>query len=309
MYSKLSNNIIQEINKFRSNPKSFKKDLELKLNKLIHLNQPIKPILDEIGTFIKSLDSFPRLPILKYNNDLTEIIKKELQNSKNKLLYPKYKIIEKLKLNYFENPQIIVINIKNKFDVVSHILFENLDKFKIRKDILCQQKLNQIGIKVIVKKENEDNKIFLIFANIIQNKPKIENNSNKIQNNKRERTEYSKYQPNFYHSIKLNDKNLGKKPDIHKSKQNKFYEIKISKYFLNKNYKLKSYKQLKFKKEKNDLENLSKTENKNDIKITSKEITEKKQKKKVSNNINIITSNNLAIGQKRFNEIFELKGN
>ena len=180
----MEKDIIGNINYFRSNPKYMKQLLDLAL----HLKEKWK-IEDKMLLIVKPfLEKLEPLSKLENNNILSQITENKLSDfSKEGSKIDK--IIKKSLPKEFKNPQVIVIKSKEKISgSIEIMLLDNLDKFKNRAEILFNPKLNQIGIaKEIVKKDGEDNKFILLFANKGEAKKENESNSFKIMKQKKEK--------------------------------------------------------------------------------------------------------------------------
>ena len=168
--------LIEEINRFRANPKIIKINLEKEL-KNFSLKKQNETVLKEIKAFLENLDDVQCYPKLENNKILKEIAKIELLKYKKREANQKYinnNEIKKLFPNYFSNYEILAIKAKKISNIVTDILIEKPEKFKIRKNILCNSKFNQIGIaKELHTKENKENFYIFIFATKIIYEPKI----------------------------------------------------------------------------------------------------------------------------------------
>ena len=83
------------------------------------------------------------------------------------------------------------------------MLLDNLDKFKNRVEILFSPKLNQIGIfEENAKKDGEENKLILLFAN--KDEAEKENESNSIQNNEIKEEEKNSSYNEIKNEIRVN---------------------------------------------------------------------------------------------------------
>ena len=83
MDDKFAQEVIKELNKFRSNPKSLQHQCEIIRTGFSRFRAE-DPFLKEIDTFVKDLDSLSKLPNLKYNETLSDAAKKELPNFRGK---------------------------------------------------------------------------------------------------------------------------------------------------------------------------------------------------------------------------------
>ena len=66
MTSKFAENVIKELNKFRSNPKSIQHQCEL-IRKGFSRIRAGDPFLNDIDYFLKSLETSKQLPTVEYN--------------------------------------------------------------------------------------------------------------------------------------------------------------------------------------------------------------------------------------------------
>ena len=168
-------NVIKELNKFRSNPKSIEHKCEL-VHKGLSRFKSNDPFLKEIESFIKTLESMKPLPELRYNEVLTEAAKKELPNFRGRANYKKCKKANSLKGivpdYYLEAVPALVADdgADEPINVLTKVLLNREDKAKEGRAILCDPKFTQIG--VAQEEFQEENMVILILATkFVENKP------------------------------------------------------------------------------------------------------------------------------------------
>ena len=168
-------NVIKELNKFRSNPKSIEHQCEL-VHKGLSRFKSNDPFLKEIESFIKTLESMRPLPELRYNEVLTEAAKKELPNFRGRANYKKCKKANSLKGivpdYYLEAVPALVADdgADEPINVLTKVLLNREDKAKEGRAILCDPKFTQIG--VAQEEFQEENMVILILATkFVENKP------------------------------------------------------------------------------------------------------------------------------------------
>ena len=178
MTSRFAQNVIKELNKFRNNPKSIQHDIEL-IRKGFSRIRSGDPFLNEIETFIRTLDTMKQLPSLEYNEVLSNAAKKELPNFRGKANYKKYRRTEDIKglvPDYYMVTQPAMAaddGADDPINVLTKILLDKQDRFKEGRDILCDPKFTQVGIAHEVFEE--ENMVILIFAtDYVEDEPKFE---------------------------------------------------------------------------------------------------------------------------------------
>ena len=167
MSNKFAQDVIKELNNFRSNPKSIQHQCELIRKGLSRLKGD-DPFLKEIDTFIQELKSLKPLPQLKYNVALSEAAKNELPNFRGRDNYQKIKRSNNLKGIvpdfYLEaNPTLVADDGADEpINVLTKTLLNKFDKSKEGRAILCDPSFTQ----VVVAQEifDEENMVILIFA-------------------------------------------------------------------------------------------------------------------------------------------------
>jgi hypothetical protein len=167
MKNKFSQNVIKELNKFRSNPKSIQHQCEL-IQKGFSRLRANDPFLKEIESFVKELEIIKPVPELTYNEVLSEAAKKELPKFRGRSDYKKYRTGKSLKGivpdNYLEAFPALVADdgADEPINVLTKTLLNKLDKLKEGRSILCDAKYTQVGIAHEVF--DEENMVILIFA-------------------------------------------------------------------------------------------------------------------------------------------------
>jgi len=183
MSSKFPQDVIRELNRFRSNPKSIQHQCEVIRTGFSRLRAG-DPFLNEIDAFIKELDTLPQLPTLKMNDVLSEAAKKELPHFRGQKGYQKYrKALKGLVPDYYQaaSPALLADDGADEpVNVLTKILLDKLDKSKDGRKILCDPKYTQVGIAHEVFEE--ENMIILIFATKAIEDPKLRGPINKTKN-------------------------------------------------------------------------------------------------------------------------------
>ena len=163
-----SQNVIKELNKFGSNPKSIQHQYELIHHDLSRLKGN-DPFLKEIESFIKELQSMRNLQELKYNEDLTEAAKKEIPNFRGRENCKKYKKANALKGivpdNYLEaNPALVADDGADQpINILTKTLLNKNDKAKEGKALLSG---------IAHEEFQEENTVTLIFSTkFVDSKP------------------------------------------------------------------------------------------------------------------------------------------
>ena len=175
MKNKFEQNVIKELNIFRSNPKSIQHQCEL-IHKGLSRLRANDPFLKEIESFLKELETIKPLPELKYNEVLSESAKKELPNFRGRDNYRKYKTGKDMKGIvpdvYLEAYPALVADdgADEPINVLTKVLLNKLDTLKEGRSILCDKKYTQVGIAQ--EEFQEENMVILIFATrYIDDKP------------------------------------------------------------------------------------------------------------------------------------------
>jgi Ca2+-binding EF-hand superfamily protein len=178
MTSKFAKDVIKELNKFRSNPKSIQHQCEV-IRKGFSRIKSGDPFLNEIDYFVKELESMKQLPQLELNEVLSEAAAKELPNFRGKSSYKKYRRadnIGNIVPDYYlvASPAMVADDGADEpINVLTKILLDKQDRLKDGRDILCDPKFTQVGIAHEIF--DEENMVILIFATeYIEDEPDYE---------------------------------------------------------------------------------------------------------------------------------------
>ena len=178
MSSQFAQNVLYELNKFRSSPKSIQHQCEL-VRKGFSRIRAGDPFLNDIDFFLKQLDSMKQLPVLEFNEILSEAAKRELPSFRGKRGYLKYRRSNGVKgivPEYYlvASPALAADDgADDPINVLTKILLDKQDRLKEGRDILCDPKFTQVGIAHEVY--DEENMIIMIFAReFISDEPKFE---------------------------------------------------------------------------------------------------------------------------------------
>ena len=178
MSSQFAQNVLYELNKFRSSPKSIQHQCEL-VRKGFSRIRAGDPFLNDIDFFLKQLDSMKQLPILEFNEILSEAAKRELPSFRGKRGYLKYRRSNGVKgivPEYYlvASPALAADDgADDPINVLTKILLDKQDRLKEGRDILCDPQFTQVGIAHEVY--DEENMIIMIFAReFISDEPKFE---------------------------------------------------------------------------------------------------------------------------------------
>ena len=178
MSSQFAQNVLLELNKFRSSPKSIQHQCEL-VRKGFSRIRAGDPFLNDIDFFLKQLDSMKQLPILEFNEILSEAAKRELPSFRGKRGYLKYRRSNGVKgivPEYYlvASPALAADDgADDPINVLTKILLDKQDRLKEGRDILCDPQFTQVGIAHEVY--DDENMIIMIFAReFIPDEPKFE---------------------------------------------------------------------------------------------------------------------------------------
>ena len=178
MSSQFAQNVLLELNKFRSRPKSIQHQCEL-VRKGFSRIRAGDPFLNDIDFFLKQLDSMKQLPILEFNEILSEAAKRELPSFRGKRGYLKYRRSNGVKgivPEYYlvASPALAADDgADDPINVLTKILLDKQDRLKEGRDILCDPQFTQVGIAHEVY--DDENMIIMIFAReFISDEPKFE---------------------------------------------------------------------------------------------------------------------------------------
>ena len=178
MSSQFAQNVLYELNKFRSSPKSIQHQCEL-VRKGFSRIRAGDPFLNDIDFFLKQLDSMNQLPVLEFNEILSEAAKRELPSFRGKRGYLKYRRnngVKGIVPEYYlvASPALAADDgADDPINVLTKILLDKQDRLKEGRDILCDPQFTQVGIAHEVY--DEENMIIMIFAReFISDEPKFE---------------------------------------------------------------------------------------------------------------------------------------
>ena len=178
MKSKFAENVIKELNKFRSNPKSIQHQCEV-IRKGFSRIRAGDPFLNEIDYFLKTLDTMKQLPTLEINEALSTAARKELPNFRGKSSYKKYRRADEIRgivpeIYMSARPAMVADDgADDPINVLTKILLDKQDRFKDGREILCDARFTQVGIAHEVF--DEENMVILIFATeFIEDEPNYE---------------------------------------------------------------------------------------------------------------------------------------
>ena len=176
MTTKFARSVLDELNKFRSSPRSIQHQCEV-IRKGFSRIKAGDPFLNEIDVFVKKLDSMKQLPQLEFNDVLSEAAKRELPSfrHKNYLKYRRSENVKGIVPEYYlvASPALAADDgADDPINVLTKILLDKQDTLKEGRDILCDPKFTQIGIAHEIY--DEENKIIMIFATqYIDDEPKF----------------------------------------------------------------------------------------------------------------------------------------
>ena len=178
MTTKFARLVLDELNKFRSSPKSIQHQCEV-IRKGFSRIKSGDPFLNEIDYFVKELDSMKKLPALELNDILSEAAKRELPSFRGKKGYQKYRRSDSVKgivPEYYlvASPALAADDgADDPINVLTKILLDKQDRLKEGRDILCDPNFTQIGIAHEIF--DEENMVIMIFATeYVSDEPKFE---------------------------------------------------------------------------------------------------------------------------------------
>lgn len=178
MSTRFEQQVLSELNKFRSNPKSIQHHCEV-IHKGFSRLKSNDPFLEEIQGFIRTLQNISQLPTLEYNEALSASAHEQLELF---LMDENYQRIQdpnnlqgKVPDRYLAaRPNLIADEgFDEPVNVVTKVLLNKFDKFKQGRNMLTDPTFTQIGLAHSVK--DGDNYIVLIFATMaISDEPEYE---------------------------------------------------------------------------------------------------------------------------------------
>ena len=167
MSSEFAKSVLDELNKFRSSPKSIHHQCEL-VRKGFSRIRAGDPFLKDIDFFLDQLNSMKTLPVLEFNEILSEAAKRELPSFRGKRGYMKYRRSNGVKgivPEYYlvASPALAADDgADDPINVLTKILLDKQDRLKEGRDILCDPLFTQVGIAHEVY--DDENMIIMIFA-------------------------------------------------------------------------------------------------------------------------------------------------
>lgn len=173
--SSFAEKILENLNKFRVDHSSIRKQCELVRLGLSRLRGS-DPFLKEIDKFISSIDSLPKMKKLILNDELTDIAQEELKKFiANPKKYKKYQQGSQLnnvvpEYYYDQEPGLIGDDGADEPETaIPKILLNKLDKDKVGRTLLTYPSYTQIGIAHQV--QDDENYLILLFANEYAEEP------------------------------------------------------------------------------------------------------------------------------------------
>ena len=177
MSSKFCTNIIDEINKFRVNPKSISKKLSTFKTGLSRFKGN-ESFLREIESFSSSLNSMSKMSKLERNDELCRSAETELQNFLDDENYDQFQRGSKLKGKipdaYLAQDCCLIADegAETEADVPIKILLNKLDKSKVGRFCLTSSDYTQIG--VAHESANDENFVVIVLGKKKAEEPKKE---------------------------------------------------------------------------------------------------------------------------------------
>lgn len=177
MSSKFAKNAIDEINKFRVNPESIRKKLETFKTGLTRFKGN-EAFVKEIGFFIDSISSMPKIAKLEKNEDLTKAAQQQLKKLMDEKNYSRYlrgnQLSGKIPDEYLEQNCCLIADdgAETEADVPIKLLLNKVDKEKIGRTYLTNNEYTQIGIAHAVN-EDDENCVVIILAKEVAEKQEL----------------------------------------------------------------------------------------------------------------------------------------
>ena len=178
MISRFAENVIKELNKFRSNPKSIQHQCDL-IRKGFSRIKAGDPFLNDIDLFLKSLNTMNKLPTVEFNEALSNAARKELPNFRGRINYKKYRRTQDvgdIVPDYYlvASPAFLADDGADEpINVLTKILLDKQDRLREGRQILCDPKFTQVGIAHEIF--DDENMVILIFATkFVDDEPKYE---------------------------------------------------------------------------------------------------------------------------------------
>lgn len=167
MSNQFEKKVIDAINSFRQTPTTIQKECEMVQKGLSRLKAG-DPFLEEIAVFTNGLKRMKSLPPLEYNEVLSEAAADELKKFKSDSSYPPIKDERTIKgvvpdFYLIAHPVLIADDGADEpSNVVTKVLLNRLDKTKLGRQILCDPRYTQIGIKQT--QVDQENYVIMILA-------------------------------------------------------------------------------------------------------------------------------------------------
>ncbi len=178
MISRFAENVIKELNKFRSNPKSIQHQCDL-IRKGFSRIKAGDPFLNDIDLFLKSLNTMNKLPTVEFNEALSNAARKELPNFRGRINYKKYRRTQDvgdIVPDYYlvASPAFLADDGADEpINVLTKILLDKQDRLREGRQILCDPKFTQVGIAHEIF--DDENMVILIFAKeYVEDEPKYD---------------------------------------------------------------------------------------------------------------------------------------
>ena len=167
MSQKFIDGVIDEINKFRANPKSIEKKIEtfrLGLSRL----RGNESFAKEVDKFLKQLHTLSKMKMVTKNLDLTDAAEQQIELFEKQAGYQKYisgnRLRGKIPEAYLDQNCCLIANdgAETPADVVTNILLNKLDKERIGRTFLTNNEYTQVGVGY--GKKDDDNYVIVILA-------------------------------------------------------------------------------------------------------------------------------------------------
>lgn len=178
MSTRFEQQVLSELNKFRSNPKSIQHHCEV-IHKGFSRLKSNDPFLEEIQGFIRTLQNTNPMPTLEYNEALSASAHEQLElflaDEEYQRIQDSRDLKGKVPDRYLvANPNLIADEgFDEPVNVVTKVLLNKFDKFKQGRIMLTDPSFTQIGMAHTIK--DGDNYIVLIFATMaISDEPEYE---------------------------------------------------------------------------------------------------------------------------------------
>jgi len=162
-----SEQVFDEMNKFRTRPKSIEQILQTFKLGLSRLRSR-DPFINEIEAFISTLEVMKPMPPLQKNEDLCKAAKSQIESfSRDEEHYKNYRVGKELKgiipeqyLN--QECALVAESADDPANITIKILLNKDDKFKVGRSFFTNPKYTQVGIAEVVNEQ--DCYVVLIFG-------------------------------------------------------------------------------------------------------------------------------------------------